>query len=114
MAADDSSDEDMLGAEPESSTAQVTDGDGQLFHLHPYMLIAFKLQKKRKHDANQAQSELYSRPSSAGTANPVLPGGERVLSPMNSGVQSVDGPRLTSVPSMVLPTGGAMQIEAEV
>lgn len=89
LSEDDSSDDDMLA--PESSTAETAKRDKQFCNLHPYMLIQFKLQRKRKLGESEGQNELDSRPSSVGTANIVSPSREQVLRPMNSGIQSSHG-----------------------
>ena len=89
LSEDDTSDDDVLA--PESSTAETRKRDKQLCNLHPYMLIQFKLQSKRKLGESEGQNELDSRPSSAGAANIVSPSREQGLRPMSSGIQSSHG-----------------------
>ena len=95
----DTSDDDMLS--PESSTAESTERDKQFCNLHPYMLIQFRLQSKRKIGESEGQNELDSRPSSAGIANIVSPSREEVLRPTSSGIQSSHGFKSHSKPESV-------------
>ncbi|DBB00174.1 TPA: hypothetical protein ACH3X1_014010 [Trebouxia sp. C0004] len=100
LSEDDTSDDDMLS--PESSTAETLKRDKQYCNLHPYMLIQFQLQSKRKVGESEGQNEkVDSRPSSAGTANVVSPSREEVLPPMSSGKQSSHGVKSHSGPGSV-------------
>lgn len=70
---DEPSDEDMPDASLQSSL--VRKASQLACHLHPYMIVAFKLQAKRKYSSNVAKAQLDTTASTSSMVSQEVPSG---------------------------------------
>ena len=110
MESEGSEDEDMGVTAEDNAQAHVIQQAEPLRNLHPFMLIAFELTRKRKLSASQSLSNAVGHTSSIGAPNTAMSGSEHLLSPMSSGIGSVNALR-SGTSGMLSPNIAAPALE---
>ena len=96
-------DEGMGVTAEDNAPAHATQQAEPLRNLHPFMLIAFELTRKRKLCASQSLSNAIGHTSSIDAPNTAPSGSQQLLSPMSSGIGSVNALRSGTPSGTLLP-----------